>query len=91
MVLIEAMAAGVPVVAGRDSGATAWTLGGGRAGYLVDISAPEEIAKAALHVLSSADTQQRIATHGLHLVEERHSPEAVVAGYREQYEKALGC
>lgn len=51
--LIEAMASKVPVIAGQDSGATAWVLDGGKAGKLTDVTNPEAIAMAIDEVLSN--------------------------------------
>jgi glycosyltransferase involved in cell wall biosynthesis len=48
MVLIEAMACGVPVVGGRNSGAVPWTLGEGRYGFLCDVRRADDLAAAIL-------------------------------------------
>lgn len=55
MVLIEAIACGVPVLAGSASGGVAWTLGEGRFGTLCDVTDPADIAKAALAIISAGD------------------------------------
>jgi glycosyltransferase involved in cell wall biosynthesis len=52
MVLLEAMAQGLPVVAGRRSGAVPWVLGQGRAGVLTDVTSPQAIAAAVAGLLS---------------------------------------
>lgn len=52
MVLIEAIACGVPILAGADSGGVAWTLGEGKHGRLCDVRKPAEIARAALAIMS---------------------------------------
>lgn len=46
MTLIEAGALGVPVIAGRDSGAVPWVLGNGAYGLLVDVRSADAIARA---------------------------------------------
>ena len=43
-VLVEAMAQGVPVIAGRSSGAVPWVLNDGEAGVLTDVDSPEQLA-----------------------------------------------
>lgn len=59
MVLLEAAAAGVPVIAGKASGAVPWVLGAGAHGVLVDVRSPPDIA-AAMHRLGT-DPQARRA------------------------------
>lgn len=49
--LIEALAHGVPVVGGINSGAVPWVLEHGKLGYLCDVSSPDEIAESMLHVI----------------------------------------
>ena len=58
MVLIEAIACGVPVLAGKQSGGVAWTLGEGRYGTLCDVRNPAEIAKAALAIIAAGDNHK---------------------------------
>jgi len=50
MVLIEAMACGVPVIGGNKSGAVPWTLDEGRTGLLCDVRNANEIKQAIQHV-----------------------------------------
>jgi glycosyltransferase involved in cell wall biosynthesis len=45
LAIVEAMACGVPVIAGGQSGAVAWTLNEGRDGYLCDIRDAQALAK----------------------------------------------
>lgn len=53
MVLIEAIACGVPVLAGKSSGGVAWTLGDGRYGTLCDVTDPVMIAQSALAIIKA--------------------------------------
>jgi glycosyltransferase involved in cell wall biosynthesis len=46
MIVAEAMAIGVPVIAGARSGAVPWLLDGGHCGVLTDIDAPAKLADA---------------------------------------------
>ena len=55
MVLIEAMACGVPVVGGRQSGAVPWTLEEGRCGYLCDIRDKNVLAETMLAAMNQPD------------------------------------
>ena len=54
MVLIEAMALGIPTIAGEASGGTRWTLDEGRAGILVDVSDPGAVARAMVGLAECA-------------------------------------
>jgi glycosyltransferase involved in cell wall biosynthesis len=49
--LLEALAAGIPVVASRQAGDAAHVLGGGRFGVLVDADDPQSIAEGIVHQL----------------------------------------
>ena len=86
-VLAEAMAAGVPVVAGADSGAVPWVVG--EAGRLVDITRPEAIAQALHTVLSDARDSERLGRIGREQVRSRFSAEAVAVAYEREYGIAL--
>jgi glycosyltransferase involved in cell wall biosynthesis len=55
MVLVEAMAAGLPIIAGRSSGAVPEVLGG--EGVLVDITDANAMTAAMLAVLQSEETR----------------------------------
>ena len=48
--IADAMAMGIPVIAGKSSGAVPWLLGEGECGMLVDVKKPHEIAQAMLHL-----------------------------------------
>ncbi|GGT30231.1 N-acetyl-alpha-D-glucosaminyl L-malate synthase BshA [Streptomyces kurssanovii] len=50
MTVLEAMARGLPIVAGRSSGAVPWLLGFGSAGELVDVRQPAQIAAAIVRL-----------------------------------------
>lgn len=62
LVVVEAMAQGLPVVAGRHSGAVPWVLGDGRVGVLTDVEAPATLAAAVAGLL---DDRARAAANAL--------------------------
>lgn len=65
MVLIESMAAGLPVVAGRKSGAVPEiTQGGAR---LIDVEDPSEIAECLLRLLKDRDERRQLSSLGREL------------------------
>lgn len=90
MTIAEAMALGIPVVAGRDSGAVPWVLGypdGG--GALVDVRDPQAIADAVLDILGSADVYARCSQRGRQRAVEHFSPNAVANAYLACYRQVL--
>lgn len=81
--LLEAMSQGVPVIAGRDSGAVPWTLG--EAGLLVDVRDPAALASAICGLLADSSTQERMSEMGRSRVVDVFSETAVVDGYIQLY------
>ncbi len=69
MVLVEAMAYGVPVVAGQASGAVPWVVEDG--GLLVDVTSVEAIASAVSRLLSDAALYEQLSARGIAIVAER--------------------
>lgn len=88
LVLLEAMAAGVPVVAGARSGAVPWVLDGGRAGALADISSPVRLADAVVDVLADPAAHQRLARAGLERAG-TFTAARMAAGYTARYADLL--
>lgn len=69
MVLVEAMAYGVPVVAGQASGAVPWVVEDG--GLLVDVTSVEAIADAVNRLLSDAALYAQLSARAIAIVAER--------------------
>lgn len=88
-VLIEAMALGVPVVGGESSGAVPWVLDGGDAGVLTDVRAPEAIAAAVEHLLSSREVWDRYSAAASGRVQREFGEQAVVAEYVDAYRQVM--
>jgi len=91
MTIAEAMALGLPVVAGASSGAVPWVLGtheGG--GALVDVRSPEQIAQALLTILSAPALYARYSKQGHTRACENYSATAVARSYLERYHDVLG-
>lgn len=87
MGIAEAMALGLPVVGGRDSGGTAWMIGGG--GLTVDINRPEEIAAAALQLISDDALYRQCSDAAIQRVR-CLAPDAVAGQYEALYRKVIG-
>jgi L-malate glycosyltransferase len=93
VVVAEAMALGLPVVAGRHSGAVGWVLAGDRpagavsAGLLTDVRDPSAIAVALAR--SFDDHYAERSAIGRDDARRRFSGEAVAAAYLAAYARVL--
>ena len=86
-VLAEAMATGLPVVAGRKSGAVPWVVGDG--GLLVDVTQPEAMAAALLRLTSDPAFAARLGQAGRQQSRQRFGVEAVANAYEGHYDIEL--
>nr|WP_307274177.1 glycosyltransferase family 4 protein [Arthrobacter sp. W4I7] len=89
MCLLEAMAAGVPIIGGYRAGGVPWTLDDGNAGLLVDVSRPKMIASALRDLHENAPLADRLVKHGRRLIEDRHSKDSVTTAYLEELRRVL--
>lgn len=83
--LAEAMAAGVPVIAGLQSGAVPWTVGD--AGVLIDVRDPTAIAHEIKRVLRSPALSERLGERGRSRVRDSFSSDAVVRSVEACYSR----
>lgn len=81
LVLIEAMAAGVPVIATNVPGIRD-VVEHGRTGLLVPVRSPRAIAAAVERVRDDAALRQRLVEQGMATVRDRYGFETVMAKYR---------
>ncbi len=89
MVLLEAMALGLPTIAGKAAGGTTWTLDDGRAGLLVDVSDPGAVAHAMQGLAQSAEERERWGERGLDLATRRFHIRHVADAYEHVYSDLL--
>ncbi len=87
MVLIEAMAKGVPVIGGVRSGAVPWVLNEGRAGLLVDVAHVDAIAAGMTTLLTEESAWQRFSNAGHAYAKENFQMSAVASRYLDEYEE----
>ena len=87
--ICEAIQAGCPVIAGRCSGGVAWTLDYGRAGVLVDIENPDDIAAAMLSLVQDRQRANSLVSYGRQMIQERFSPERVIDMHLRFYEEVI--
>ena len=85
MVLLEAMALGLPIIAGGASGGVPWTLDEGRAGILVDVSDPGAVAGAMEMLARSEDEREDWGQRGLELANRRYHIRSVADAYERIY------
>jgi glycosyltransferase involved in cell wall biosynthesis len=90
MTLGEAMALGVPVVAGEHSGAVPWVTNQGEAGALVDVCSAEAMAEAVMALLSDPVRYREASSKGLARANSMFSAKAVANQYVELYCGVLG-
>ncbi len=88
MTLIEAGIMGLPVIAGRDSGAVPWVLGEGRYGLLTDIRSPQALAGAMLELGRDEQRRQRLGGAARMAVRERFDIARTTDLYEEIFAQA---
>ncbi len=87
VVLAEAMALGLPVVAGAHSGAVPWVLGPGQ--WLVDVRSPQAMADALIEVLGDAERYALASKAGRARAAQAFGAAAVAEAYLALYRQAL--
>ncbi|AWM34171.1 glycosyltransferase family 4 protein [Hymenobacter nivis] len=85
MVLAEAMAYGVPVVAGRASGAVPWVVADG--GLLVDVASATAIAEAVNGLLADQALYEQLSARAVAVIAERFPLAKVADEYLDLYMK----
>jgi L-malate glycosyltransferase len=88
-VLVEGMAMKRLVVAGSRTGACPWVLGDGKAGVLVDVRKPQEIANALCNIFSCWEANAGKIDEATRLVESRYSSEVVTGQYQDVYSSLI--
>jgi glycosyltransferase involved in cell wall biosynthesis len=87
--IVEAYAAGVPVIAGRI-GALADAVDDGGTGYLVPPEDAAAWAEASTKLLD-VEVSERLGDGALRRWRERHSPEVGLEALEQAYEEALAA
>jgi glycosyltransferase involved in cell wall biosynthesis len=88
LAILEAMSAGVPVIATRVGGIPE-LITEGASGWLVAVGDAAQLAIAMTAALSSSDMRRRFAVEGIARVAQRCSDSAMIAAYVELYQRAL--
>ena len=87
VVVAEAMALGLPVVAGINSGAVAWVAGPGQ--WLCDVRSADAICAGLADAFANKVAYAKASQAGLLRVQNSFSPVAVVAAYLAAYGSAI--
>ena len=88
LVIVEAMALRVPVVATRSEGA-AEIIENEMSGVLIDLENHEKLARAILDLINDSPRRERLADGGRQRVEENFSLEQMVVETEEFYRRVL--
>jgi len=88
-VLVEAMASGLPVIAGELGGIGRWMITDGEDGYIVDYTG-DAIAGAIRRLSDDDDTRARISRNAVQSARARFSVGVVDAQYDRVYAAVLG-
>jgi L-malate glycosyltransferase len=89
MTLLEAIAAGVLVIAGRDSGAVPWVLDDGRAGRLVDVQRSEAVVEGLIDLPHDGPAQQARREAAFASAHSRFSLDSVLDSYEALYREVV--
>jgi glycosyltransferase involved in cell wall biosynthesis len=87
-VVLEAMAAGTPVVASRIAGMTE-VVADGETGLLFEPKRPSDLARKVQRLLEEPELARRLAENAKRVVGEKFTVEAMTAGYVRLYEGLL--
>lgn len=87
--LIEALQAGLPVVAGENSGAVPWVLFDGRAGRLVNVREPAAIAAAVCEAIDDPSSTVAPGFDVAASVADRYTPSVIASRYVAEYRRVI--
>lgn len=89
LTILEAMSLGLPVVAGRRSGAVPWVTDYGRGALLVDVASVDALALGMLRLATESEFSMTLAQHGQAYAQEHFSLKRVGDQYQELYQRLL--
>lgn len=87
MAIAEAMALGIPVIGGRNSGAVASTMADGEAGPLVDVRSVKEVADAMLRLGQDGASRSRYGHDGRRSALDRFHMDKVLSSLEDIYDR----
>jgi L-malate glycosyltransferase len=87
--LVEAMACGLPVIGGKNSGAVPWVLDFGKRGLLVDVTSEQAIAEALERLVLEGDLYNSLSADGIVYVRDAFGSRQIAHRYEELYLQVL--
>lgn len=91
MVLMESLACGIPVIAGRNSGGVSWTLGDGHYGKLCDVRNPAEIATSVLEFRKELSANPEFVRDSWVTAKQRYGIESVAGKFVELFSHVIAA
>lgn len=88
LVLVEAMAAGLPIVASRVGGMID-IVAHGKSGYLVETENPKEIADAVLKLINNPELLHQFGNNGYKIAKSNYSLDIFANAYLELYSQLI--
>lgn len=85
MSIVEALALGIPVIGGRQSGAVPWILENGTTGVLVDIRSHAHLADVMHSLARDSEKRNNLGLAGRESAKRRFRVQQVVRAYEELY------
>jgi len=87
--IIEAMAAGIPIIAGKNSGAVSWVAENGKSGLLIDIENTLDISTAIKSLILDPEKYETLSKRGIENVKNRFNVKKVTQQYINLYNRVL--
>ncbi len=88
LVLIEAMACGVPTI-GTNVGGITEVIEDGVDGYICELSDIKDIANKAINLLSDTKLHQKMSNQAINSVQQKFNSERIVSNYEDLYYSIL--
>ncbi|GGE56446.1 N-acetyl-alpha-D-glucosaminyl L-malate synthase BshA [Priestia taiwanensis] len=90
LVILEAMACGVPCI-GTNIGGIPEVIIHGETGYICELGDVEDVAAKAIEILTDEVLRMRMSEFSIQAVEERFRSGKIVDEYEQIYKEVLGC
>ncbi|MEK3994744.1 N-acetyl-alpha-D-glucosaminyl L-malate synthase BshA [Psychrobacillus sp. FSL K6-2365] len=86
LVLLEAMACGVPCI-GTNVGGIPEVITNGENGYIVELGDWKKVAEYGVEILQNPTLHKQIVDRSFEIIQDRFSSQSIVAQYEEMYER----